>query len=232
MLGVLGGMGPMATVDFMGKLVAATPAACDQDHPGVLVLQASEIPDRTRAILGHGPDPLPAMASALRRLEAAGATRIAIPCNTAHHWHGALQALTVLPILHIVDAVADALAARGCRDGTIGLLATSGTLSAGIYPQRLARHGFACRAPDDQEAVMRAIRLVKAGAIAEAGTILREQAEALVAAGCDRVVLACTEIPLALAGPGAALAPMLLDATEALARACVAASDAPVALAA
>lgn len=232
MLGVLGGMGPMATVDFMGKLVAATPAACDQDHPDALVLQASDIPDRTRAILGDGPDPLPAMLAALRRLEAAGATRIAIPCNTAHHWHGALQARTALPILHIVDAVTAALAARDCRGGPIGILASDGTLKAGIYPERLARHGFACRAPADQAAVMRAIRLVKAGAVAEASLILRGQAEALVAAGCARVVLACTEIPVALATPGAALAPMLLDATEALARACVAASGPPARLAA
>jgi len=94
MLGVLGGMGPMATVDFLKKLVEATPAARDQDHLGVMVAQAPGIPDRTGAILGEGPDPLPAMTIALRRLEAAGATRIAIPCNTAHHWHGALQALT------------------------------------------------------------------------------------------------------------------------------------------
>lgn len=232
MLGVLGGMGPMATVDFMAKLVAATPASCDQDHPGVLVLQASDIPDRTRAILGQGPDPLSAMLAGLRRLEAAGATHLAMPCNTAHHWHAALQAATQRPILHIVDAVAAVLAAQGCRGGTVGLLATDGTLRAGIYPQRLARNGYRCHAPEDQAAVMDAIRLVKAGRVAEAGPILRDQAERLIAAGCDRVVLACTEIPVALADPGAALTPYLLDATDALARACLAASGPSARLAA
>jgi aspartate racemase len=226
-LGVLGGMGPMATVDFLRKLVEATPAARDQDHLGVMVAQAPGIPDRTQAILGLGPDPLPALTVALRRLEAAGATRIAIACNTAHHWHGALQALTGVPILHIVDAVAGALAMKGIAGGPIGLLATDGTMRAGIYPQRLAAHGFTCRAPEDQAAVMRAIRLVKAGDVGAARGLLQAQAEALVASGCRQVVLACTEIPVALAGRVAALRPMLLDATEALARACVAAAIEP-----
>lgn len=227
MLGVLGGMGPMATVDFMRKLVEATPASRDQDHPGALVLQASDIPDRTRAILAGGPDPLPAMVAGLRRLEAAGATRIAIPCNTAHHWHGALQARTALPILHIVDAVAEALFVRGYRSGSIGVLATGGTLKAGIYSGRLARHGFTCVAPIDQDAVMRAIRLVKAGRVAEAGAILRNQARGLIAAGCGRVILACTEIPLALSASDEGFGDGLLDATQALAQACVSGADAP-----
>ena len=113
MLGVLGGMGPMATVDFLAKLVRATPAGRDQDHIPTLVCSAVDIPDRADAILGAGPDPLPAMRAALVRLEAGGATRIAIPCNTAHHWHAALQAGTSLPILHIVDAVAETLARAG-----------------------------------------------------------------------------------------------------------------------
>lgn len=224
MLGVLGGMGPMATVDFLRKLVEATPADRDQDHLGVIVAQAADIPDRTRAILDGGADPLPAMTVALRRLEAAGAARIAIPCNTAHHWHGALQALTPVPILHIVDAVAEALLQAGGAAGPVGLLATDGTLRTGLYPRRLARHGVTCRAPDDQAAVMRAVRLVKAGRIADARPLFQTQADALLAAGCRRVVMACTEIPLALASPDEPLRAVLLDATDALARACVAAA--------
>ena len=136
MLGILGGMGPMATVDFMGKIVRNTPASCDQDHIQMVVCSATDVPDRTAAILGHGADPFPAMLNALRRLELSGATRIAIPCNTAHHWHGALQAETSVPIIHIVDAVVDALAQQ--VHPTIGVLATDGTVRAGIYQQRLA----------------------------------------------------------------------------------------------
>lgn len=224
MLGVLGGMGPMATVDFLAKLVRATPAGRDQDHIPTLVCSAVDIPDRADAILGTGPDPLPAMRAALARLEAGGATRIAIPCNTAHHWHAALQAGTGLPILHIVDAVAETLARTGIETGgPVGLLATDGTLRTGLYRERLARRGVACRAPgpEGQAAVAAAIRLVKAHRVAEARPLLEAQVRALAEAGCDRVVMACTEIPIALAGSDPS--GLLVDATEALARACVAA---------
>jgi len=172
------------------------------------------------------------MRDTLRRLEAAGATCIAIPCNTAHHWHAALQAETSVRILHIVDAVADALAGQGMKGGCIGVLATSGMVKAGIYQKRLALRGFSCRVPDaaGQAEVMRAIRLVKASQLAEAITILRAQAEALVSAGCRRVVMACTEIPVALASVGGELRSTLIDATEALAQTSVEACTGKVAL--
>jgi aspartate racemase len=226
MLGVLGGMGPMATVDFLAKLVRATPAGRDQDHIPTLVCSAAGIPDRADAILGAGPDPLPAMRAALARLEAGGATRIAIPCNTAHHWHAALQAGTALPILHIVDAVAERLGetlGQAGAGGRVGLLATEGTLRARLYPERLARHGIACLSPgpEGQAAVAAAIRLVKADRVAEATPILEAEARALARAGCGRVVMACTEIPIALAGSD--LGSLMVDATAVLARACVAA---------
>src|SRR4051812_8597528 len=115
MLGVLGGIGPMATVDFMSKVVQNTPAARDQDHIPMVVCSAVDIPDRTAAILGEGADPFPAMRDALRRLEAVGARCIAIPCNTAHHWHAALQAETSARILHIVDVVAGTLIREGLQ---------------------------------------------------------------------------------------------------------------------
>jgi aspartate racemase len=227
MLGVLGGMGPMATVDFMAKVVRNTPASCDQDHVPMVVCSAANIPDRNAALRGEGADPLPAMAEVLRRLEAAGATCIAIPCNTAHLWHAALQAGTPLPILHIAEAVTDALAAR--PGDTVGVLATTSTVTGGLYQERLARRGLSCRVPDaaGQAEVMRAIRLVKAGRTPEAAAILRGQAEALVAAGCHAVVMACTEIPVALAAVEGDLRARLVDATEALARACIQACASP-----
>lgn len=221
MLGVLGGMGPMATVDFMAKVVRNTPAACDQDHIPMVVCSASDIPDRNAALRGEGADPLPAMRDALRRLEAAGATCIAIPCNTAHMWHCALQYATPVLILHIVDAVTFELTAR--KGDCIGVMGTTSTIEGRLYQERLSYKGLSCRAPDaaGQEEVMRAIRLVKAGQLAEATQILQAQAEALVAAGCSQVVMACTEIPVALASVEGTLRTKLVDATEALARACV-----------
>ncbi len=196
----------------------------------MVVCSAARIPDRNAALLGGGADPLPALRDTLRRLEAAGATCIAIPCNTAHAWHAALQAETPVPILHIVDAVADALAGR--PGGVVGVLATTGTLTAGLYQERLAHRGFIGRTPDaaGQAQVMRAIRLVKAGQRSEAAAILQGQAEALVTAGCRHVVMACTEIPLALETVGGPLCAVLVDATEALAGACVRACTAQVSI--
>lgn len=231
MLGILGGMGPAATVDFMEKVIAnTTSAGGDQGHIPMLVCSASDIPDRSAAILGQGPDPFPAMLAALRRLERAGATRIAIPCNTAHYWHQALQASTDLTILHIADAVCGELEAAGERNSgmplTIGLLATAGTRIANIYGARLSQRGYACLWPDEagQREVTRAIALVKTGRAQQAVAPLAAQAEALWARGCRHVIMACTEIPVALADyRGAA---RLLDATDALAKACVAAEAA------
>ncbi|MCJ2122221.1 aspartate/glutamate racemase family protein [Methylobacterium sp. J-077] len=230
MLGVLGGMGPMATVDFMAKVVRNTPAACDQDHIPMVVCSAANIPDRNAALRGQGADPLPAMRDALRRLEAAGATCIAIPCNTAHLWHCALQSETPILILHIVDAVTSELTSR--QGDCVGVLGTTSTIEGHLYQERLSQKGLFSRAPDagGQAEVMRAIRLVKAGQLAQATEILRAQAEALVAAGCSDVVMACTEIPVALATVEGELRTKLVDATEALARACIRAckAEAPV----
>jgi aspartate racemase len=222
MLGILGGMGPMATVDFMGKVIRNTPASCDQDHIQMVVCSATNVPDRTAAILGQGCDPFPAMVNALHRLERSGATCVAIPCNTAHHWYGALQAEASIPIIHIVDAVADFLAERR-MDAPIGVLATDGTVHAGVYQKRLAERGYTSVVPDaeTQAEVMRAIRLVKAGHVGQAASILRRVAETLVARGCLNVAMACTEIPVALATVDDDLRTALLDPTEMLAQACV-----------
>lgn len=194
----------------------------------MVVCSATTVPDRTAAILDRGSDPFPAMLDALRSLEKSGATCIAILCNTAHHWHEARQAQTSVPIFHIVDAVADTVARQGLKGTTIGVLATDGTVQAGVYQARLARHGHACLLPDaeSQAEVMRAIRLVKAGRSDEAATILRRKAEDLVDRGCSRVAMACTEIPLALSAVERELRTQLLDPTEALARACVEADPA------
>lgn len=220
MLGILGGMGPLATVDFMGKLIANTPAGRDQDHLQTITCSATQIPDRTEAIIGQGMDPLPAMLTALRRLQVAGASCVAIPCNTAHYWYDTLRSWSHVPILHIVDAVVEDLRRRSIDGGRIGLLATTGTIRAGVYQRRLPR-GYICVAPESQDAVMQGIRQVKAGRIDDAAQALARQAELLLSSGCGAVALACTEVPVALAHADNDLRPYLIDATDALARACV-----------
>lgn len=223
MLGVLGGMGPRATIDFIEKIYRNTPAERDQDHIDMIVSSSASIPDRTEAIIGDGEDPFPAMLRALASLELAGARLVAIPCNTAHHWHGRLQAETPMPILHIVDAAARMLDCETTKRPTVGLLATDGTLAAGIYQDRLPARGYDCLTPDvpAQQQVMEGIRLVKAGMIAQAAILLRRQAEALRDCGADVIAMACTEVPVALSDVDGELRDALLDPTDALARASV-----------
>lgn len=222
-LGVLGGMGPLATVDFMHKLVLATKATRDQDHLPTFVYSVPQILDRTAAILGEGDSPFPGMLRGIRILEKAGAGSIAIPCNTAHFWHGELQAETEVPILHIADAVVERLAGMGISEGSVGLLATSGTVRADIYRERLVKAGLESVTPnsDDQEKlVMRGITNVKAGDLSQGRALLEQAVARLEDRGVRAIILGCTEVPLVLSE--ASREGFFVDATHALAKACVA----------
>ena len=226
-LGVLGGMGPAATADFLAKLVAATPAATDQEHLSVIAQSIPTIPDRSQAILGRGPSPLPALKAGLSRLRTAGCALAVMPCNSAHYWYDALAG--DLPMLHIVDAVVGALRRRGLASGPIGLLATSGTVASGIYQQRLAGTGFELLVPtpDDQARLVQpAIGAIKAGDYAAARAGLDLAVERLRAHGAQATVLGCTELPLVLNQASDGRHPFI-DSTAALAEACVGALRGP-----
>jgi aspartate racemase len=209
MIGVLGGMGPAATVDFLAKLVRFTPDP--------------RIPDRVAPIMqGCGPSPLPALRAGIHRLEQAGAAAIAIPCHTAHFWYDEMLAASNVPILHIADAVLAELARRGGTDGPVGLLATAATLKAAFYQERLGAAGYACTVPAaaiTATCVLPAIALVKRNRAVEAAPLLSRALDHLLERGAQRVLLACTELPLATR---ATSHPACVDAIEALARACIA----------
>lgn len=217
LLGVLGGMGPAATLDFLAKLQDLANASCDQDHCPVVTFSASGTPDRTAAILGRGESPLPAMQDALRALERAGASHVAIPCNTAHYWFDALQAGTELRLIHIVEAAMEELALRFGAVAAVGLIATTGAVQSGVYHQRLEARGRRVLTPPDQAAVMGVIEAIKAGRMAEALPVLVQQVRALRDAGAEAIVLGCTELPLCLPDLPGELQALIVDATEALA---------------
>ncbi len=224
MLGVLGGMGPLASAQFMLRLTLLTPAARDQDHVPSVLWSDPRVPDRTEARLAGGEDPLPWLLRGIAGLEAAGCGAIAIPCNTAHGWFDAMQAATRLPILHIVDAAVDALRADGITQGRIGIMGTAGTLAMGLYQQRLEALGYEWLLPEQAamaSQVSPGIALVKANRVEDAYAPLAQAARTLAARGAQAVVLGCTEIPLGIAA-GPAMPFPVIDTIDSLARAAIA----------
>ncbi|WP_426956816.1 aspartate/glutamate racemase family protein [Muricoccus radiodurans] len=222
-LGVLGGMGPLASAEFMRQLTLLTPAERDQDHIPAVLWSDPRVPDRNAARRGTGPDPLPILLRGIRGLEAAGCGAIAIPCNTAHGWIDGMRAATRLPILHIVEAAAEALRRQGIGPGTIGVMGTAATLAMGLYQDGLRDGGWDVIAPDAAEMarlVTPAIELVKANRVNESHAPLAEAARLLTARGARAVVLGCTEIPLGIAAGPAPPFPVV-DTIEALARASI-----------
>ena len=222
-LGVLGGMGPLASAEFMRQLTLLTPAVRDQDHIPAVLWSDPRVPDRNAARLGTGPDPLPALLRGIRGLEAAGCGAIAIPCNTAHGWIDGMRAATSLPILHIVDAAAEALRRQGIAPGPIGVMGTAATLAMGLFQDGLRDGGWEVSVPDEEEMarwVTPGIALVKANRVAEAHAPLAAAARALADRGARAVVLGCTEIPLGIAA-GPALPFPVIDTIEALALASI-----------
>ncbi|NKC34125.1 cysteate racemase [Falsiroseomonas selenitidurans] len=224
MLGVLGGMGPLASAQFMLRLTLLTDAARDQDHIPAVLWSDPRVPDRTAARIAGGEDPLPALLRGIAGLQAAGCGAIAIPCNTAHGWIEGMQAATPLPILHIVDAAEAELRRLGVAPGPIGVMGTAGTLAMRLYQARLEARGWTCLVPEAAEMatlVSPGIAEVKANRITAAYEPLAEAAQRLVVRGARAVVLGCTEIPLGIAA-GPALPFPVCDTIDGLARAAIA----------
>lgn len=220
-LGVLGGMGPLASAEFVRALTLATPAARDQDHIPTILWSDPRVPDRTLAREGRGEDPLPWLLRGLRGLEAAGCGVVAIPCNTAHLWFDAMRAASPLRLLHIVDAAAEALRAAGVESGRIGLMGTSATLASRLYPERLSGWEVIEPAPEEMAGLVTpGIAAVKANRVRDAHAPFAEAARRLAARGARAVVLGCTEIPLGVAA-GPALPFPVVDTVDALARAAI-----------
>ena len=225
-LGVLGGMGPLASAQFMLRLTLLTPATRDQEHIPTILWSDPRVPDRTKGKLSGGDDPLPWLLRGINGLRQAGCGAIAIPCNTAHGWFEPMVEAAGVPILHIVDAAATDLRRLGVGRGTIGLMGTQATLNMRLYQERLSGQGWDCMTPNQDQMdrlVTPAIALVKANRVAEAFAPLAEVVNDLAARGASAVVLGCTEIPLGIqAGPAEALKAPVVDTIDALARASIA----------
>ena len=222
MIGILGGMGPEATLDLYDRIIRLVPARKDQDHPRVLIYSNPKIPDRTLAILVEGPSPLEALVESARVLERAGAGIIAIPCNASHHFLPEIAPRIGIPILDMIGETCRRVVKRRPPLKRVGLLAASGTVLGRVYHRTLESAGLRVLVPGapGQERLHRAIMQVKAGAHdASTREIFHRAGRSLVRRGAQAVILGCTEIPLAF-DPEAAGYPTF-DATEILAEAAV-----------
>jgi aspartate racemase len=227
-IGILGGMGPEATLKLFGKIIANTPAAKDQEHLRVVIDSNPKVPDRTAAILGGGASPVPAMQAGIAALKRAGADFVVIPCVSAHYFLDELQRETGLPILSMFDVTAEHIRQYHPPIRRVGMLATTGTLQGGRFRDTLQRSGIETLAPleADQERVMAAIYEIKGAPGARSrdaiGAEIRAIAGRLIQRGAQGVVAGCTEIPLVL-NPGDLPAPVF-DTLLLLARAAIAAA--------
>lgn len=221
-IGILGGMGPEATIDLFYKIIKSTPAGKDQEHLRIIIDNNPKIPDRTAAILGKGEDPLPALQETARNLEKAGADFIIIPCNTAHYFLPLIQESVKIPILNMIEETAKETRKRIPQIQKVGLLASIGIYETEIYHQQFKKINIEVISPEekDKEEVMKAIYAVKAGNLSEwiKKSILKI-AQKLIDKGAEVIIAGCTEIPLILKEGDVSV--LLIDPTQVLAKAAV-----------
>jgi aspartate racemase len=226
-LGVLGGMGPAATLEFLQNLQAFTPAKGDSDHIRVLMDLNPKVPDRNTMGTAAGV----ALAEMAGALAGAGAQVLAMPCNTAHAHADLIQRASGLPLIDLIGEGAKAARLSGAR--RVGVLGTKGALR--LYREYLAAQalGLVALPPERQEAFMATIYRIKSGDLQTTRAEMKAYADELVAEGAEAVIAGCTEAPLVL-GPSD-LKVAFIDPGELLAKRCVAVclgyEAAPVALA-
>ncbi len=195
-IGIIGGMGPAATADLFTKLISSTRAASDQEHLHVIIDSNTDIPDRTAALLGGGADPTEQLRLSARRLEAAGAELLIMPCNTAHGFYDKVCTAVGIPVLHMIRLTAQELERRGIVRA--GLLATDGTVRTGIYERCFQGSGIELLtpSPESQRAVMSLIYDgVKAGCRSFDTGGFENAAQELLSRGAQTLILGCTELP-------------------------------------
>ncbi|MFA7231224.1 MAG: amino acid racemase [Victivallaceae bacterium] len=204
-IGILGGMGPAATVDLFKKIVYSTQARKDQEHLRVVIDNNPHIPDRTAALYGKGEDPTPAMLASARGLEESGADFLVIACNTAHIFVEELEKNLNIPVLNIISSTTAYVAKHFPKIKKAGLLATTATIKAGEYHSGLGTHGITLltlNEHDQEQLIMKAIfgeEGLKAGfTTGITHRILTEAGTKLQAAGAEILIMGCTEIPLAM----------------------------------
>jgi aspartate racemase len=199
--GVIGGMGPEATVDFMAKVIAFTSAEIDQDHVQMLVDHNPKIPSRHAALFGYGEDPAPVICAMAARLEVSGADFLVMPCNFAHMFQEQIVAAANIPLISIIDETVAEVTRRFPDVDSVGILAAEGCVHSGTYQAALGKSSLSSvmQTSGELKELMTLINAIKAGERTEQIEIdMRELAEALVKRGAQLIIAACTELPLVL----------------------------------
>lgn len=216
-VGILGGMGPEATVDLMQRIIRLTPALDDADHIRCIVDNNPKVPSRIKAIIeGDGDDPGPCMADMGRRLESWGADFLVIACNTAHFYYDAVQDAVTIPVVNLIDLVSNHVKEHFPEHGKVGILASPAVAMTGLYTQRFSRLGIGdvWPDPDYQQRLLSVIKQIKMG---NTGSNVRADyenvCENLKRNGANLAIIACTE----LSALGGKLPIESLDAAEILA---------------
>lgn len=197
-VGILGGMGPQATILLMQKLLDAVDATDDADHIPLIVDQNPQVPSRIRRLIEErGEDPGPVLADMALRLVAAGAEALAMPCNTAHYYAGQIRTAANVPFLNMVDLSVTKAARLAGMDGKVGILASPAVRMIGLFDMPFAKFGVQPVFPRDEAATLAAIRQIKAaGPGPEVEKILRTASEKLLSEGAEVQMIACTEFSL------------------------------------
>lgn len=224
-LGILGGVGPLASVRFSEMMINMTDAKTDQEHIPLLMFNDNTIPDRTSFILGKSSiDPVPKMINGIKKLVDFGSDYIVITCNTAHYFYKQLQASTSVPIVNMIEEAVTAAIIKKTGVKKIGVLATDGTVESGVYAKVIEERGLTCVAPSkkSQNVVMDIIyNQVKAGRDVDLLGFLKVIDE-MRNNGCDVIILGCTELSVINADNKLSLhSGDIVDAMEALAKKCI-----------
>ncbi|MGL4668339.1 MAG: aspartate/glutamate racemase family protein [Saezia sp.] len=222
-IGIIGGMGPEATVDLYAKIIQLTPVSKDQEHLHVIIDGYAQIPDRTACILGMSDqDPAPFLIQAALTLETAGADVLCMPCNTAHHFLSKVSQHVSIPFISMMDCVVNKLKQMPQKPQKVFVMATTGTRAAKVYEAKLLENGFeVLPLPEDvQKDLMTCIyEGVKQGKTMQFVPLYQSILDRLSTLGSDALIAACTELPLLQAHVKTQTP--VIDATFELAKACV-----------
>ncbi len=197
-IGVIGGMGPQATVDFFQKILDNTRVERDQDHIHAIIDNNPQIPDRTAFLLGKGESPLKSLVNSAVKLQLMGAELLAMPCNTAHYFYDEIVKFVDIPFINMIDEVAAGIRAKNPSVKRVGLLATKGVYSMGIYSRYLQKYGIEAVIPSEEgkEVISSTIYTIKKDLSLVDPSGINKVIEDMIKDGVDTIILGCTELPI------------------------------------